>query len=91
MRVNSSEGYSQGDRVLTSLGAWLGEEDVGVARTTKAQQIEKLNEQQAVVFFEGTLSALPDPRRRQAIRYPLRSIMVIALMAMAENFRIDVA
>jgi predicted transposase YbfD/YdcC len=61
---------------------WLGEEDVGVARTTQAQRIEQLNEQQAVLFFEGTLSALPDPRRRQGIRYPLRSIMVIALMAM---------
>jgi predicted transposase YbfD/YdcC len=60
----------------------LGEEAIKVARITQAQALEQGNEQQALVFFEGTLSALPDPRRRQGVRYPLRSIVVIALMAM---------
>jgi len=51
-------------------------------RITQAQAIEQENEQQALLFFEQTLSALPDPRRRQGVRYPLRSVVVIALMAM---------
>ena len=51
-------------------------------RITQAQAIEQENEQQALLFFEQTLSALPDPRRAQGVRYPLRSVVVIALMAM---------
>lgn len=51
-------------------------------RITQAQAIEHDNEQQALRFFEQTLFALPDPRRRQGVRYPLRTVVVIALMAM---------
>ena len=53
-----------------------------MARRTRAQQIEADNEQQALAFFEAALAGLSDPRRRQGIRYPLRSVIVIALMAM---------
>lgn len=51
-------------------------------RITQAQKLEQENEQQALAFFEETLGALSDPRRRQGIRYPLHSVVVIALMAM---------
>ena len=51
-------------------------------RITQAQAIEHETEQQALAFFERTLSGLPDPRRRQGVRYSLRSVVVIALMAM---------
>ena len=51
-------------------------------RITQSQAIEQENEQRALLFFERTLSVLPDPRRRQGVRYPLRSVVVIALMAM---------
>jgi len=51
-------------------------------RVTQAQQIEADNEQQALLFFQKTLAALPDPRRRQGTRYPLKAVVVIALMAM---------
>jgi len=37
-------------------------------RITQAAAIEQVNEQQALLFFEQTLSALPDPRRRQGVR-----------------------
>ena len=53
-----------------------------MSRTTQAQQIEQINEHQAMCFFEGTLSALPEPGRLQGIRYPLRTVVVTALMAM---------
>jgi hypothetical protein len=53
-----------------------------MARVTQVQQIEQENEQQALAFFETMLAALPDPRRRQGVRYPLKSVVVIALMAM---------
>ncbi len=33
-------------------------------------------------FFEQTLGALPDPRRRQGLRVPLQTVVVTALMAM---------
>lgn len=51
-------------------------------RITQAQRIEQDNEMQALAFFEQTLATLPDPRRAQGIRYPLKSVVVIALMAM---------
>lgn len=51
-------------------------------RVTQAQQIEGENEQQALAFFERTLGVLPDPRRPQGVRYPIRAVVVIALMAM---------
>jgi predicted transposase YbfD/YdcC len=53
-----------------------------MSRVTKAQQIEIANEQAALQFFERMLAGLPDPRRRQGLRYPLRSVVVIALMSM---------
>lgn len=52
-----------------------------VARLTQAQKIEQDNELVALDFFEATLSELPDPRRPQGVRYPLRSVVVIGLMA----------
>jgi len=51
-------------------------------RLTKAQKIQAENEQQALTFFERTLGELPDPRRAQGVRYPLRTVLVTALMAM---------
>ena len=53
-----------------------------MARVTQAQKIEQGNEQQALAFFEETLGTLPDPRRAQGVRYPLRTVIVTALMAM---------
>jgi predicted transposase YbfD/YdcC len=39
-------------------------------------------EDAAIVTFERSLELLQDPRRRQGQRYPLRSVVVISLMAM---------
>lgn len=51
-------------------------------RLSQAQQIQQDNEQQAVEFFETMMAALVDPRRAQGKMYPLRTVVVIALMAM---------
>lgn len=51
-------------------------------RRSKAQQHHHELEQQALAFFKHALSELPDPRRAQGVRYPLHSVVVIALMAM---------
>ena len=48
-----------------------------MARQTKKQ----IREQAALATFEEALRALPDPRRKQGQRYPLESVVVIALMA----------
>jgi predicted transposase YbfD/YdcC len=53
-----------------------------MARVTQAQQIQSENELRALEFFERTLGALPDPRRPEGVRYPLRTVVVTALMAM---------
>lgn len=53
-----------------------------MARVTEAQRIEQANEEAALVFFREALSSLTDPRRAQGTRYPLTSVVVIALMAM---------
>lgn len=53
-----------------------------MARITEAQRIETENEQQALIFFERVLGDLPDPRRPQGVRYPLKAVVVIALMGM---------
>jgi predicted transposase YbfD/YdcC len=53
-----------------------------MARITQADKIEQENEEHALLFFEEMLAQLPDPRRAQGRRYPLRSVVVIALMAM---------
>jgi predicted transposase YbfD/YdcC len=51
-------------------------------RLTQAQQLTQATEEQAQTFFEEVLRGLRDPRRPQGVRYPLRSVVVIALMAM---------
>ena len=56
-----------------------------MARKSQAQQTETANEEQALAFFEQALAALPDPRRRQGLRYPLRTVVVTALMAMVSR------
>lgn len=53
-----------------------------MARSSEAQRIEQANEDAALVFFREALRLLPDPRRAQGIRYPLTSVVVVALMAM---------
>jgi hypothetical protein len=53
-----------------------------MARVTAAQKLQQENEQQALAFFDAALRALPDPRRGQGRRYPLRTVVVTALMAM---------
>lgn len=52
-----------------------------MARMTQAQQIEAENEAQALQLFQAGLAALPDPRRAQGLRYPLQTVVTIALMA----------
>ena len=46
-------------------------------RKTKAQK-----EKEALAEFERLLGLIPDPRRRQGVRYPLESVIIIALMSM---------
>lgn len=53
-----------------------------MSRLNQAQQIQQEQEEQAVVFFERTLAPLQDQRRAQGKRYPLRTVVVTALMAM---------
>ena len=53
-----------------------------MARETEAQRIERANEEAALAFFREALAGLKDPRRRQGKRYPLASVVLIALMAM---------
>jgi predicted transposase YbfD/YdcC len=53
-----------------------------MARMTKAQQLTQEQEQQALAFFEATLAQLPDARRSQGMRYPLRTVIVTALLSM---------
>lgn len=47
----------------------------------------KLNKKENIVLnkFKDLLSNLPDPRRAQGVRYPLESIITIALMASMSN------
>lgn len=53
-----------------------------MARQSEAQRVEQANEEAALAFFQEALRTLPDPRRRQGVRYPLTSVVTIALMAM---------
>ena len=53
-----------------------------MARVTLEKRIELENEEMALAFFRRALSKLPDPRRRQGIRYPFSALVTIALMAM---------
>jgi len=52
-----------------------------MARMTKAQKIEAENEAQALQLFQDGLASLADPRRPQGLRYPLQTVVTIALMA----------
>ncbi|MDR0965610.1 MAG: transposase family protein, partial [Myxococcales bacterium] len=51
-------------------------------RVNQSKKLEQDNEQQALEFFEHLLSQLQDPRRLQGQRYPLRLVVIVALMAM---------
>ena len=51
-------------------------------RLSQARQIQQESEQQAIAFFEAMMAALVDPRRAQGKMYPLRTVVVISLMAM---------
>ena len=51
-------------------------------RPNQAEQIQNENELNALTFFERALAALPDPRRPEGVRYPLRTVVVTSLMAM---------
>jgi predicted transposase YbfD/YdcC len=53
-----------------------------MARETIAQRIQRENEEVALGYFDEALRELADPRRRQGLRYPLRTVVVTALMAM---------
>ena len=53
-----------------------------MARMTREQKLTKEMEEEALRFFEAMLEQLPDPRRSRGKRYPLRTVVVTALMAM---------
>lgn len=59
----------------------LGRSEVFRKRLSEAQAIQRYNHEYALLFFQESLRLLPDPRRRQGTRYPLQTIIVIALMA----------
>jgi len=48
----------------------------------KKRKTKKQREQELLAEFEQALVELAEPRRRQGIRYPLRSVVTIGLMAM---------
>jgi predicted transposase YbfD/YdcC len=52
-----------------------------MARVTESQRIEDCTEADALEFFGRMLADLPDPRRPQGVRYPLKTVIVTALMA----------
>ena len=53
-----------------------------MARMSEGARIEAENEAAALGLFEEALAGLGDPRRAQGVRYPLRTVVVTALMAM---------
>lgn len=53
-----------------------------MARETIEQRLERENEEAALGYFDEALQNLADPRRRQGMRYPLRTVVVTALMSM---------
>jgi predicted transposase YbfD/YdcC len=53
-----------------------------MARETMEQRIERENEEVALGYFDEAFRNLADPRRRQGVRYPLRTVVVTALMSM---------
>lgn len=56
-----------------------------MGRASQSVQIESVNEEAALAFFRERLGSLPDPRRAQGVRYPLESVVMIALMAMVSG------
>lgn len=67
--------------VLSRSPARLGRDEAFKKRQTEAQVIRNMNEQLATLFFRKALSDLQDPRRRQGRRYPLITVVIVALMA----------
>ncbi|MBK6849062.1 MAG: transposase family protein [Proteobacteria bacterium] len=53
-----------------------------MARRTESERLEAANEGVALGHFEEALKGLGDPRRGQGRRYPLRTVIVTALMSM---------
>lgn len=53
-----------------------------MARRTESERLEAANEGVALGHFEEALRGLGDPRRGQGRRYPLRTVIVTALMSM---------
>lgn len=53
-----------------------------MVRLTEAKRIEQGNAQAALGAFEAAVTELRDPRRRQGLRYPLRTVVTIALLSM---------
>lgn len=51
-------------------------------RLNEAERIESHNIEAALGAFEAAIEGLRDPRRRQGLRYPLRTVVATALMAM---------
>ena len=72
--------------VLTPTGSNRNEKRVAkrcsTKRVTQEQALQLYNEGQALVFFTRILANLPEPRRKQGIRYPLQTVVITALMAM---------
>lgn len=74
------------ERAVTALSRpKQGRSEAFKQRVTEAQAIQRYNEEQTFLFFQNALATLPDPRRRQGTRYPLKTIVVIALMAMISS------
>ena len=54
-----------------------------MARMTQEKMLTRDMEEQALALFKGALHDLPDPRRKQGLRYPLHTVVVIALIVSA--------
>lgn len=72
--------------VLTPIGSNRDEKRlanrVSKKRVTQEQALQQYNEGRALLFFTQVLANLPEPRRKQGIRYPLQTVVITALMAM---------
>lgn len=55
------------------------------SRISKKRKTKRQKEKEALEQFKYLLSQTPDPRRPQGVRYPLESVITIALMAMISN------
>lgn len=72
--------------VLTPIGSNRDEKRlanrISKKRVTQEQALQQYNEGRALLFFTQVLANLPEPRRKQGIRYPLQTVVITALMAM---------